>query len=194
MAIILHLNRWKIYLWSKEKKDDIIKLCLVMSINSSFFLHSLALEGEKITCKQTYLGVFFFICFYITQSLTPIFFIPVSPGEELFMHNLKQLLFVFCRRQGEPPLENGFLPYLGCALQFGANPLEFLKEKQKKHGHIFTCHVAGKYIHFLTDPFSYHALMRQGKYLDWKKFHFATSAKVLLVLISNMKVSADIPS
>uniref|UniRef100_A0A8C3E6G1 cholesterol 7alpha-monooxygenase n=2 Tax=Corvus moneduloides TaxID=1196302 RepID=A0A8C3E6G1_CORMO len=81
------------------------------------------------------------------------------------------------RRQGEPPLENGFLPYLGCALQFGANPLEFLKEKQKKHGHIFTCHVAGKYIHFLTDPFSYHALMRQGKHLDWKKFHFATSAK-----------------
>ncbi|KFQ47214.1 PREDICTED: cholesterol 7-alpha-monooxygenase [Nestor notabilis] len=81
------------------------------------------------------------------------------------------------RRQGEPPLENGFLPYLGCALQFGANPLEFLREKQKKHGHIFTCQVAGKYIHFLTDPFSYHALIRQGKHLDWKKFHFATSAK-----------------
>lgn len=94
---------------------------------------------------------------------------------------------MFCRQQGEPPLENGFLPYLGCALKFGANPLEFLKEKQKKHGHIFTCHVAGKYIHFLTDPFSYHALMRQGKHLDWKKFHFATSAKVLLVLISKMQ-------
>ncbi|XP_025910490.1 cholesterol 7-alpha-monooxygenase [Apteryx rowi] len=81
------------------------------------------------------------------------------------------------RRQGEPPLENGFLPYLGCALQFGANPLEFLREKQKKHGHIFTCRVAGKYIHFLTDPFSYRSLIRQGKHLDWKKFHFATSAK-----------------
>ncbi|KAM9302898.1 cytochrome P450 7A1 [Morus bassanus] len=81
------------------------------------------------------------------------------------------------RRRGEPPLENGFLPYLGCALQFSANPLEFLREKQKKHGHIFTCQVAGKYIHFLTDPFSYHALIRQGKHLDWKKFHFATSAK-----------------
>lgn len=87
---------------------------------------------------------------------------------------------MFCRRQGEPPLENGFLPYLGCALQFGANPLKFLREKQKKHGHIFTCQVAGKYIHFLTDPFSYHSLIRQGKHLDWKKFHFATSAKVPL--------------
>ncbi|NXU71866.1 CP7A1 monooxygenase, partial [Oreotrochilus melanogaster] len=81
------------------------------------------------------------------------------------------------RRPGEPPLENGFLPYLGCALQFGANPLEFLREKQREHGHIFTCRVAGKYIHFLTDPFSYNALTRQGKHLDWKKFHFATSAK-----------------
>uniref|UniRef100_A0A8C5RDB6 Cytochrome P450 family 7 subfamily A member 1 n=1 Tax=Laticauda laticaudata TaxID=8630 RepID=A0A8C5RDB6_LATLA len=78
----------------------------------------------------------------------------------------------------EPPLENGVLPYLGCALQFGANPLKFLRERQKKHGPTFTCQLAGKYVHFLTDPFSYHAVMQQGRNLDWKKFHFATSAKV----------------
>ncbi|XP_058033254.1 cytochrome P450 7A1 isoform X1 [Ahaetulla prasina] len=82
-----------------------------------------------------------------------------------------------CIRQGEPPLENGMLPYLGCALQFGVNPLKFLRERQKKHGPTFTCQLAGKYVHFLTDPFSYHAVMQQGKNLDWKKFHFATSAK-----------------
>ncbi|XP_063155386.1 cytochrome P450 7A1 [Candoia aspera] len=81
------------------------------------------------------------------------------------------------RCPGEPPLENGMLPYLGCALQFGANPLKFLRERQKKHGPTFTCQLAGKYVHFLTDPFSYHALMQQGRNLDWKKFHFATSAK-----------------
>ncbi|CAM5089794.1 unnamed protein product [Eretmochelys imbricata] len=81
------------------------------------------------------------------------------------------------RRPGEPPVENGLLPYLGCALQFGANPLEFLKARQKKYGHIFTCKVAGKYVHFLTDPFSYHSVILQGRHLDWKKFHFAASAK-----------------
>ncbi|XP_062985917.1 cytochrome P450 7A1 isoform X2 [Elgaria multicarinata webbii] len=82
------------------------------------------------------------------------------------------------RRPSEPPLENGMLPYFGCALQFGANPLHFLRERQKKYGPIFTCRLAGKYVHFLTDPFSYHAVMQQGRHLDWKKFHFATSAKV----------------
>uniref|UniRef100_A0A8C5RHY2 Cytochrome P450 family 7 subfamily A member 1 n=1 Tax=Laticauda laticaudata TaxID=8630 RepID=A0A8C5RHY2_LATLA len=91
--------------------------------------------------------------------------------------SLWYVLGVRKRRQGEPPLENGVLPYLGCALQFGANPLKFLRERQKKHGPTFTCQLAGKYVHFLTDPFSYHAVMQQGRNLDWKKFHFATSAK-----------------
>uniref|UniRef100_A0A668A942 Cytochrome P450, family 7, subfamily A, polypeptide 1 n=1 Tax=Myripristis murdjan TaxID=586833 RepID=A0A668A942_9TELE len=81
------------------------------------------------------------------------------------------------RQPGEPAVENGFIPYLGCALQFGANPLQFLRSRQRKYGHIFTCKIAGKYIHFLCDPFSYHAVIRQGRHLDWRKFHFATSVK-----------------
>ncbi|KAJ8268633.1 hypothetical protein COCON_G00138050 [Conger conger] len=81
------------------------------------------------------------------------------------------------RHPGEPPIENGLIPYLGCALQFGANPLEFLRSRQKKHGHIFTCKIAGEYVHFLCDPFSYHSVIRQGRHFDWKKFHFATATK-----------------
>ncbi|KAM6454583.1 cytochrome P450 7A1 isoform 1-T1 [Liasis olivaceus] len=91
--------------------------------------------------------------------------------------SLWYVLGVRKRRPREPPLENGILPYFGCALQFGANPLKFLRERQKKHGPTFTCQLAGKYVHFLTDPFSYHAVLQQGRHLDWKKFHFATSAK-----------------
>ncbi|XP_013869302.1 cytochrome P450 7A1 [Austrofundulus limnaeus] len=81
------------------------------------------------------------------------------------------------RKPGEPAVENGFIPYLGCALQFGANPLRFLHSRQKKHGQIFTCKIAGQYIHFLCDPFSYHTVIRQGRHLDWKKFHFSISVK-----------------
>lgn len=84
------------------------------------------------------------------------------------------------RHPDEPAVENGFIPYLGCALQFGANPLQFLRSRQKKYGHIFTCKIAGQYIHFLCDPFSYHSVIRQGRHLDWRKFHFATSVKVSL--------------
>ncbi|XP_018599777.1 cholesterol 7-alpha-monooxygenase-like isoform X2 [Scleropages formosus] len=81
------------------------------------------------------------------------------------------------RHPGEPPLENGVIPYLGCALRFGANPLEFLRHLQRRHGRIFTCRIAGQYIHFLCDPFSFHSVARQGRHLDWKKFHLSTSAK-----------------
>lgn len=89
-------------------------------------------------------------------------------------------LLFFCRHSSEPPVENGLIPYLGCALQFGANPLQFLRSRQKKYGHIFTCKIAGQYIHFLCDPFSYHSVIRQGRHLDWRKFHFATSVKACL--------------
>ncbi|XP_015667846.2 cholesterol 7-alpha-monooxygenase [Protobothrops mucrosquamatus] len=91
--------------------------------------------------------------------------------------SLWYVLGVRRRHPGEPPLENGMLPYFGCALQFGVDPLKFLRERQKKHGSTFTCQLAGKYVHFLTDPFSYHAMIQQGRNLDWKKFHFTTSAK-----------------
>ncbi|KPP76216.1 cholesterol 7-alpha-monooxygenase-like [Scleropages formosus] len=82
-----------------------------------------------------------------------------------------------CRHPGEPPVENGLIPYLGCALQFGANPLEFLRSRQKRYGRIFTCKIAGQYVHFLCDPFSYYSVIRQGRHLDWKKFHFDASVK-----------------
>ncbi|XP_074141496.1 cytochrome P450 7A1 isoform X1 [Sminthopsis crassicaudata] len=81
------------------------------------------------------------------------------------------------RRVGEPPLDNGLIPYVGCALQFGVNPLEFLRTKKRKYGHIFTCKLMGKYVHFITNPFSYNTVLRHGKYFDWKKINYATSAK-----------------
>ncbi|XP_028626199.1 cholesterol 7-alpha-monooxygenase [Grammomys surdaster] len=81
------------------------------------------------------------------------------------------------RKVGEPPLENGLIPYLGCALKFGSNPLEFLRANQRKHGHVFTCRLMGKYVHFITNSLSYHKVLCHGKYFDWKKFHYTTSAK-----------------
>ncbi|XP_051015876.1 cytochrome P450 7A1 [Acomys russatus] len=82
------------------------------------------------------------------------------------------------RKAGEPPLENGLIPYVGCALKFGSNPLEFLRANQKKHGHVFTCRLIGKYVHFITDSLSYHKVLCHGKYFDWKIFHLTTSSKV----------------
>lgn len=100
----------------------------------------------------------------------------ISIKQCVLFHN--HHIFASYRKTGEPPLENGLIPYLGCALQFGANPLEFLRANQRKHGHVFTCKLMGNYVHFITNPLSYQKVLCHGKYFDWKKFHFTTSAKV----------------
>lgn len=42
------------------------------------------------------------------------------------------------RQQKEPPLDKGFLPWLGHALEFGKNAAKFLTRMKEKHGDIFT--------------------------------------------------------
>lgn len=86
--------------------------------------------------------------------------------------------FNFFRRPGEPPLEAGWIPFLGVALDYGRNPLAFLQETQKKCGDAFTCKIAGKYFTFITDPFSFPAVVRQGKHLDFQKFAIGFSQRV----------------
>ncbi|XP_036374002.1 cytochrome P450 7A1 [Megalops cyprinoides] len=82
------------------------------------------------------------------------------------------------RRPGEPPLVTGWIPFLGVAFEYGRNPLAFLTSAQRKYGDIFTCKIAGKYFTFIADPFSYSAVFRQGRNLDFQKFAIAFSQKV----------------
>ncbi|GAB1288291.1 Cytochrome P450 7A1 [Apodemus speciosus] len=113
--------------------------------------------------------------FLLLQNDDHVFDLGDRCGSELLhmvYHRNKEKLKV-----GEPPLENGLIPYLGCALKFGSNPLEFLRANQRKHGHVFTCRLMGKYVHFVTNSLSYHKVLCHGKYFDWKKFHYTTSAK-----------------
>lgn len=82
------------------------------------------------------------------------------------------------RREGEPPVENGWIPYLGCALKFSANPLKFLQTCQKKYGNVFTCKIAGNFFTFITDPFSYSSVIRHGKYFDFQNIGLKISRRV----------------
>ncbi|KAJ8413319.1 hypothetical protein AAFF_G00093150 [Aldrovandia affinis] len=102
-----------------------------------------------------------------------------------FLTIFLSVLLTFClfwhprkRQPGEPPLEKGWVPFLGVALEYGKNPLAFLRSAQRKHGDIFTCRLAGKYLTFITDPFSYSAVFRQGRNLDFQRFAIAFSCKV----------------
>uniref|UniRef100_UPI00398F24F6 cytochrome P450 7A1-like n=1 Tax=Pristiophorus japonicus TaxID=55135 RepID=UPI00398F24F6 len=85
---------------------------------------------------------------------------------------------LYPKQAGEPPVENGWIPYIGCALEFGANPLKFLQTRQKKYGDAFTCKIAGNFITFITDPFSYSSVIRHGKNLNFQDIALKISRRV----------------
>ncbi|XP_009953115.1 PREDICTED: 25-hydroxycholesterol 7-alpha-hydroxylase-like, partial [Leptosomus discolor] len=74
------------------------------------------------------------------------------------------------RKTGEPPLINGWIPYLGKALIFRKDAFKFLLDQQKKLGDIFTVHIAGRYITFIMDPFQYVYVIRNSKQLEFHEF------------------------
>ncbi|XP_062978763.1 7-alpha-hydroxycholest-4-en-3-one 12-alpha-hydroxylase-like isoform X1 [Elgaria multicarinata webbii] len=75
------------------------------------------------------------------------------------------------RKPKEPPLEKGFLPWIGHGLSFIRSPEVFLERMRKKHGDIFTVLLKGNYMHFLIDPSTYEPLMNVSKQvLSYSKF------------------------
>lgn len=92
--------------------------------------------------------------------------------------SLAWFLLLRRRKEGEPPVENGWIPYFGCAFEFGANPLKFLQNHQKKYGDVFTCKIAGNFITFVTDPFSYSSVIRHGKFLNFQNIALTISKRV----------------
>ncbi|XP_053118949.1 7-alpha-hydroxycholest-4-en-3-one 12-alpha-hydroxylase-like [Hemicordylus capensis] len=75
------------------------------------------------------------------------------------------------RRPKEPPLDKGFIPWLGYGINFKKNPAEFLERMQRKHGDIFTVLVGGNYLHFVMDPHTYGTIIKESKdRLDFDTF------------------------
>lgn len=65
----------------------------------------------------------------------------------LFIYELtifSVFLCLFYRRPGEPPLVNGWIPFLGKALDFRKDASKFLLSLQQKYGDVFTVHIAGE--------------------------------------------------
>ncbi|XP_049930418.1 cytochrome P450 7B1 isoform X1 [Epinephelus moara] len=74
------------------------------------------------------------------------------------------------RRDGEPPLIKGWIPFIGKALEFGQDAHTFLEEQKKKCGDIFTVQIAGKYMTFIMDPLLYPNIIKHGRQLDFHEF------------------------
>ncbi|XP_074144846.1 7-alpha-hydroxycholest-4-en-3-one 12-alpha-hydroxylase-like [Sminthopsis crassicaudata] len=75
------------------------------------------------------------------------------------------------RRVSEPPLEKGLIPWLGHAMDIFRDASGFLKRMQEHHGNIFTIHIAGRYITYVTDPLSFDAILKESRSkLDFSEF------------------------
>ncbi|XP_048366543.1 5-beta-cholestane-3-alpha,7-alpha-diol 12-alpha-hydroxylase [Sphaerodactylus townsendi] len=75
------------------------------------------------------------------------------------------------RRANEPPLAKGSIPWLGCALDFRRDGVDFLRRMQKQHGDIFTVLLGGDYFTFLMDPLSFGTVVKEARAkLDFNEY------------------------
>eukprot|EP00066_Takifugu_rubripes_P026144 XP_011615410.1 PREDICTED: LOW QUALITY PROTEIN: 25-hydroxycholesterol 7-alpha-hydroxylase-like [Takifugu rubripes] len=74
------------------------------------------------------------------------------------------------RRDNEPPLVIGWIPFVGKAVEFGRDAQGFLLQQKKKFGDVFTVLIAGKYMTFIMDPLMYPNIIKHGRQLDFHSF------------------------
>uniref|UniRef100_A0A3Q0SRM6 Cytochrome P450, family 7, subfamily B, polypeptide 1 n=1 Tax=Amphilophus citrinellus TaxID=61819 RepID=A0A3Q0SRM6_AMPCI len=74
------------------------------------------------------------------------------------------------KREGEPPLIKGWIPFIGKALEFGKDAHKFLEEHKRKFGDVFTVQIAGKYMTFIMNPLLYPNVIKHGRQLDFHEF------------------------
>ncbi|MCR9164413.1 MAG: cytochrome P450 [Nannocystaceae bacterium] len=70
------------------------------------------------------------------------------------------------RREGEPPLVRGHVPFVGVAASFGRDATSFVQACQAEHGDVFTVFLAGNRMTFVLDPLSTPAVLK-AKQLDF---------------------------
>ncbi|XP_074484085.1 cytochrome P450 7B1 [Sebastes fasciatus] len=94
------------------------------------------------------------------------------------------------RRDGEPPLITGWIPFIGKALEFGRDAHTFLEEQKKKFGDVFTVQIAGKYMTFIMDPLLYPSIIRHGRQLDFHEF----AQKVAPLTFGYSPIAKELPA
>ncbi|XP_062617182.1 24-hydroxycholesterol 7-alpha-hydroxylase-like [Saccostrea cucullata] len=67
-----------------------------------------------------------------------------------------------------PPSYEGWIPWLGCAFEFGIAPLAFIEKKRRELGPIFTLSVAGERLTFLTENEDFHHFF-QSSNVDFQR-------------------------
>ncbi|XP_027859787.1 prostacyclin synthase [Xiphophorus couchianus] len=111
----------------------------------------------------------------------------------LLLNGLVILLLLYTtrrRNKNEPPLDKGFIPWLGHVLEFLKDAGKFLSRMKDKHGDIFTVRVAGIYVTMLLDPNSFDGVLND----DTNSFDFSNRRGQLLKKIFNLQLPGYYPA
>ena len=100
-----------------------------------------------LTSVQTSIAIGSILFAVIVASLLLVFLLPS------FLDRTKRLAH-------EPPAVVSYIPFLGSALAFSANPHAFLTSCRQKYGECFTVNVAGRRMTFVTSPMDYGAVFK----------------------------------
>uniref|UniRef100_A0A4W6D6S0 Prostacyclin synthase n=1 Tax=Lates calcarifer TaxID=8187 RepID=A0A4W6D6S0_LATCA len=95
------------------------------------------------------------------------------------------------RQKNEPPLDKGFIPWLGHALEFGKDAAKFLARMKEKHGDIFTVRVAGHYVTVLLDPNSFDAVINDSVFLDFTRTRQQLLKRIFSLQLPSIKPTAE---
>ncbi|XP_008284154.1 prostacyclin synthase [Stegastes partitus] len=101
------------------------------------------------------------------------------------------LYFSRTRQKYEPPLDKGFLPWLGHALEFGKDAAKFLARMKEKHGDIFTVRVAGHYVTVLLDPNSFDNVLNDTVCLDFSRIRKLLIQRVFKLQLPNVEPASE---
>lgn len=95
------------------------------------------------------------------------------------------------RRKNEPPLDKGFIPWLGHALEFGKDAAKFLARMKEKHGDIFTVRIAGHYVTVLLDPNSFDGVLGDNISLDYTRSKKLLLQRIFCLQLPSIKPAAE---
>ncbi|XP_067952054.1 lanosterol 14-alpha demethylase-like [Watersipora subatra] len=109
--------------------------------SSAYIQQTFATISEGINSKS---GDLFAGCNLTTITTLILIVIAVLLLRKATQQNVKQT------GQNAPPIIPSYLPFLGCAIEFNKNPVDFLLRMRKKYGPVFTFQMAGKNFTYLV--------------------------------------------
>ena len=88
------------------------------------------------------------------------------------------------RRQEEAPHVWSWLPILGSAIDFGKDPVGFVRAQRKKHGDIFTVLIGGNRMVFVCDHGMWNSIFRMREALQFKPISYKVVSTAFQVPMS----------